>query len=116
MPNDPLNQPLPDDGASPGTPAPAMLRAASSGAAVTGAGDPRLERGAYLTDGIDLYEVMSVLRAPGVLGFSTARVIVEDCRSLSTIELLPETIRRSFRLVREAPIAARPDLGDGIAR
>jgi hypothetical protein len=35
--------------------------------------DPRLEQGAYITDGIDLYEVTGMQREPVVPGGGTAR-------------------------------------------
>jgi hypothetical protein len=76
--------------------------------------DPRMERGAYVTDGIDLYEVMGTQRGAGVVGVSTVRVIVENCRNLRRLEFLPDKIRRSFRLVRRAPIGYCPDLLEDI--
>lgn len=76
--------------------------------------DPRLQRGAYLTDGVNLYEVTAVRRGPGVMGLSTVRVVVENCRSFARVEFLPDRIRRSFSLVRKAPIASCPDLVDQI--
>ena len=35
--------------------------------------DPRMQTGAYITDGIDLYEVTGMQRGPGVMGMSTVR-------------------------------------------
>ncbi|MBV9424115.1 MAG: hypothetical protein JOZ98_14465 [Solirubrobacterales bacterium] len=76
--------------------------------------DPRLLRGAYVTDGIDLYEIMGTQRGPGVMGVSTVRVILENCRNLRRLEFLPEKIRRSFSLVRQAPSGRCPDLVEDI--
>lgn len=77
--------------------------------------DPRLQRGAYVTDGLDLYEIVGMQRGPGVMGVSTVRVIVENCRNLRRLEFLPDKIRRSFDLVRHAPIGRCPDLVEDIA-
>jgi hypothetical protein len=90
-------------------PSTARLRAASSGL------DPRLQRGAYVTDGINLYEVTAITRGPGVMGLTTVRVEIENCCSFVRIELLPEKIQRSFSLVRPGPGADCPDLVDDIA-
>jgi hypothetical protein len=72
-------------------------------------GDARLQPGAYITDGVDLYEVMGMQRGPGVMGISTIRVLVENCRTLDGLEFLPDRIRRTFNLVRTAPMGACPD-------
>ena len=76
--------------------------------------DPRLQRGAYVTDGIDLYEIMGMQRGPGIMGVSTVRVIVENCRNLRRLEFLPDKIRRSFSLVRRPPSSRCPDLVEDI--
>ena len=65
--------------------------------------DPRLEPGAYLTDGTNLYEVADVRRGTRVMGVATVRIVLENCRSMSRVEFLPEKVKRSFRLVRRAP-------------
>ena len=65
--------------------------------------DPRLEPGAYVTDGSNLYEVAGVRSGPRVMGVAAVRVVLENCRSLSRVEFLPDKIKRSFRLVRRAP-------------
>ena len=36
--------------------------------------DPRMQTGAYITDGIDLYEVTGMQRGPGVMGMSTVSI------------------------------------------
>lgn len=72
--------------------------------------DPRLQQGAYITDGVDLYEVVGLQRGPGVMGMATVRVMVENCRSLRAFEFLPEKIRHRFELVRCAPAGTCPDL------
>jgi len=77
--------------------------------------DPRLQQGAYITDGIDLYEVLGMQRGPGVMGVSTVRVVVENCRNLRGLEFFPEKIRRTFNLVRTAPASRCPDRLDDIA-
>jgi hypothetical protein len=76
--------------------------------------DPRMQIGAYITDGIDLYEVTGMQRGPGVMGMSTLRVVVENCRNLRGLEFLPDKIRTAFELVRAAPIGCCPDVVDDI--
>jgi hypothetical protein len=80
-----------------------------------GRGDERLQRGAYLTDEINLYEVTAIRRGPGVMGLTTVRVEIENCRSFTRIELLPDKIQRSFSLVRGAPVGVCPDVVEDIA-
>jgi hypothetical protein len=77
--------------------------------------DPRLQQGAYITDGVDLYEVLGMERGPGVMGVSTVRVLVENCLSLRGLEFLPEKVRKTFNLVKNAPAGSCPDLLDDIA-
>lgn len=77
--------------------------------------DPRLQTGAYITDGIDLYEVTGLQRGPGVMGMSTVRITVENCRNLRSLELLPDKIRTAFELVRAAPVGRCPDLLEDIS-
>jgi hypothetical protein len=75
--------------------------------------DPRMQLGAYITDGIDLYEITGMQRGAGVMGMSTVRVMVENCRNLRRLEFLPEKIRSAFELVRAAPVGRCPDqVGD----
>jgi hypothetical protein len=76
---------------------------------ITITADPRMQQGAYITDGTDLYEVTGLQRGPGVMGLATVRILVENCRSLSDVELLPDRIRGHFRLIREAPSGICPD-------
>ena len=76
--------------------------------------DPRMQLGAYITDGIDLYEVTGMQRGPGVMGMSTVRIMVENCRNLRCLEFLPDKIRTAFDLVRAAPIGRCPDAFDQI--
>jgi hypothetical protein len=78
--------------------------------------DPRLQQGAYITDGIELYEVTGLRRGPGVAGVATARVIVEDCRSYRALEFLPDRICGNFTLVRDAPVDYRPERAESIVR
>ena len=77
--------------------------------------DERLQRGAYVSDGINLYEVTAIRRGPGMMGLTTVRVEIENCRSFTRIELLPDKIQRSFSLVRRAPVGICPDLVDDIS-
>ncbi len=77
--------------------------------------DPRLQPGAYITDGLDLYEVTGLQRGPGVMGMSTVRIAVENCRNLRCLEFLPDKIRVAFALVRPAPQGRCPDVLDDIA-
>ena len=77
--------------------------ASASLAAIELDADPRLEPGAYVTDGTNLYEVAGVRSGPRVMGVAAERVVLENCRSLSRVEFLPDKIKRSFRLVRRAP-------------
>jgi hypothetical protein len=77
--------------------------------------DPRLQAGAYITDGIDLFEVTGMQRGPGVMGVSTVRMMVENCRDLRCLEFLPDEIRYSFELVKAAPACNCPDVLDDIA-
>ncbi|MFZ0381474.1 MAG: hypothetical protein WAL38_26850 [Solirubrobacteraceae bacterium] len=76
--------------------------------------DPRMQLGAYITDGIDLYEVTGIQRGPGVMGMSTVRIMVENCRNLRCLEFLPDKIRMAFELVRVAPVGLCPDVIDDI--
>jgi hypothetical protein len=77
--------------------------------------DPRMQMGAYITDGIDLYEVTGMQRGPGVMGMSTVRIAVENCRNLRCLEFLPDKIRTAFELVRAAPIGRCPDVLEDIS-
>jgi hypothetical protein len=77
--------------------------------------DPRMQLGAYITDGIDLYEVMGMQRGPGAMGMSTVRVTVENCRNLRCLEFLPDKIRTAFDLVKAAPVGCCPDKVEDIA-
>jgi hypothetical protein len=74
-----------------------------------------MQPGAYITDGIDLYEVTGTQRGPGVMGVSTIRIVVENCRNLRCLEFLPDKIRGSFELVKSAPVCSCPDVVDDIA-
>ena len=76
--------------------------------------DPRTQMGAYITDGIDLYEVIWMQRGPGVMGMSTVRIAVENCRNLRLLEFLPDKIRSAFVLVRAAPVGTCPYRLDNI--
>lgn len=76
--------------------------------------DPRLQQGAYITDGINLYEVTGMQRGPGMMGAATVRIMIENCRNLRCLELLPDKIRGRFELVKTAPAATCPDLVDEI--
>jgi hypothetical protein len=77
--------------------------------------DVVLQPGAYITDGVDLYEVKGIERGVGFLGIPALRVVVENCRNLGRLEFMPDRIRRTFRLVREAPTGDCPDLIEEIA-
>jgi hypothetical protein len=77
--------------------------------------DPRMQTGAYITDGISLYEVRGVQRAPGRIGHMAMRLMLEDCYSFHRVEFLVDKIRRSFTLVRPAPAASCPDMFEEIA-
>ncbi len=67
-----------------------------------------MQPGAYITDGIDLYEVTGMQRGPGVMGISTVRISVENCRNLRCLEFLPDKIRSAFELVKQAPVGSCP--------
>lgn len=77
--------------------------------------DARLQPGAYITDEVELYEVTGVRRGPMVMGIATARVGLENCRTLRSVEFGPDHIRRRFRLVRCAPAGLCPDVVEQIA-
>jgi hypothetical protein len=77
--------------------------------------DARMQAGAYVTDGTDLYEVTGTQRGPGVMGVSTVRIMVENCRTLRSLEFLPDKIRYSFELVKAAPACNCPDVIEDIA-
>ena len=77
--------------------------------------DPRMQAGAYITDGLDLYEVMGMQRGPGVMGMSTVRIMVENCRNLRCLEFLPDKIRTAFDLVKAAPAGCCPDVVEDIS-
>ncbi len=62
--------------------------------------DARLQFGAYITDGMRLYEVRGISCGAGRIGFAAVRLILEDCHSLSTVAFLLDKIRRQFTLVR----------------
>lgn len=75
--------------------------------------DPRLEAGAYVTDGTELYEVIQ--HRPGGSGGGVAgSVLVENCRTLCAVQLLAMRIRSACRLVRSAPDPRCPDVLDDI--
>jgi hypothetical protein len=74
-----------------------------------------MQAGAYITDGIDLYEVTGMQRGPGVMGVSTVRIMVENCRNLRCLEFLPDKIRCSFELVKPAPACTCPDVLEDIS-
>jgi len=74
-----------------------------------------MQPGAYITDGIDLYEVTGMQRGPGVMGISTVRISVENCRNLRCLEFLPDKIRSAFELVKPAPVASCPDVIEDIS-
>jgi hypothetical protein len=74
-----------------------------------------MQMGAYITDGIDLYEITGMVRGPGVMGMSTVRICVENCRNLRCLELLPDKIRTAFDLVKAGPIGQCPDRLEDIA-
>jgi len=74
-----------------------------------------MQVGAYITDGIDLYEVTGMQRGPGVMGMSTVRITVENCRNLRWLEFLPDKIRIAFELVRAAPVGRCPDVLEDIS-
>jgi hypothetical protein len=76
--------------------------------------DPRLQTGAYITDGIDLYEVVGLRTRPGNMGIRTVRIVVENCRSFRGLEFLPERIRATFNLVRQPPHPRCPDVVEEI--
>jgi len=76
--------------------------------------DPRLHAGAYITDGIELFEVVRRRGAPRGGGFAIGGVLVQNCRTLCTLELLIPRIRTAFRLVRAAPDPHCPDVVDDI--
>ena len=74
-----------------------------------------MQMGAYITDGIDLYEVTGMQHGPGVMGMSTVRIMVENCRNLRCLEFHTERIRTAFELVRAAPVGRCPDRLEDIA-
>ena len=74
-----------------------------------------MQPGAYITDGVDLYEVTSLQRSAGVMGMATARILAENCRTLCCLEFIPEKIRTAFDLVRAAPVGRCPDVVDDIS-
>jgi hypothetical protein len=76
--------------------------------------DARMRPGAYITDGVDLYEVTGTERGPGVMGVSTVRITVENSRTLRCLEFLTDKIRCSFELVKAAPACSCPDVVDDI--
>ena len=69
-----------------------------------------MQPGAYITDGVDLYEVTGMQHGAGVMGMSTVRIAVENCRSLRCLEFLPDKIRGAFDLVKTAPVGSCPDM------
>jgi len=74
-----------------------------------------MQPGAYITDGVDLYEVTGLQRAPDMMGVSTVRILVENCRDLRRLEFLSDKIRSSFELVKAAPVCDCPDVVEDIA-
>jgi len=74
-----------------------------------------MQVGAYITDGIDLYEVTGMQRGPGVMGMSTVQISVENCRNLRCLEFLPDKVRTAFVLVRAAPVGRCPDVIEAIS-
>jgi hypothetical protein len=74
-----------------------------------------MQMGAYITDGIDLYEVAGTERGTGVMGMSTVRILLENCRTLQCVDFIPDKIRTAFALVRAAPVGQCPDRLEDIA-
>jgi hypothetical protein len=68
--------------------------------------DQRLLRGAFLTDGTDLYEVLELIETSAFEGGVLRRLIVEDCHTLRVMAVELSVVQSEYRLVREAPEAA----------
>lgn len=56
--------------------------------------DKRMQPGAYITDGIRLYEVLQ--NADGMIA-------LQDCRTMATTRVLATWVAMAWQLVREAP-------------
>jgi hypothetical protein len=78
--------------------------------------DPRLQQGAYITDGVELYEVRELQHGRAMMGISMVWVLVENCRTLLSLRFLASTIERAFDLVRHSPEADRSGLPTEIVR
>jgi hypothetical protein len=68
--------------------------------------DPRLQPGAYITNGTELLCVVRVVVPYARSGHST-RVYAEDCKALRVKQYPVDAIRGQFRLVRAAPFPAQ---------
>jgi hypothetical protein len=77
--------------------------------------DARLQEGAYVTDGVELYEVAGVRRSAVLIRGVVLVVTIENCRDQSILQLPPENVRRGYRLVRSAPAPRCPDFLEEIA-
>lgn len=65
--------------------------------------DPRIKRWAYVTDGVDLYEVGKQVREGGFMA-QKLMVELENCRTLKTMKVEAGLLTsRKFTLVRAAP-------------
>jgi hypothetical protein len=78
--------------------------------------DARLQPGAYVTDGIELFEVRGRWSHPSSSGISLEWVVLENCRDLSELRLLSSTVTYTFELVRPTPSGTCPHTPQDIPR
>jgi hypothetical protein len=76
----------------------------SSTVAPERATDPRLQRGAYITDGEGLYFVERAAFTPTSLRANV--LVVEDCRTNSALELDVAQVEITCTLVRKPPVTS----------
>lgn len=70
--------------------------------------DSRFQVGAYISDGVDLYEVVDTVSVPQFMSAPNRRIVVENCRNEARLQFELPKIADSFELVRAAPNV--PDL------
>jgi hypothetical protein len=64
--------------------------------------DQRLLRGAFITDGTDLYEVLERIETSAFESGVLRRLMVEDCHTLRVMAVELSVVQSEYRLVREA--------------
>jgi hypothetical protein len=75
------------------------------------AADPRFVRGAYITNGQELYRITGTLEEPAQLPWGSPVVLLEaeNCKTEWPVKLDVAGVRRNCTLVKAAPSDTCPD-------